>query len=233
MSLDDALAESGLVSRNRSIMFVTEDDEKRMKAEAEATRKAEAEMLVGDQSDSLMKAVNWRSGQDTDANAAMTEAEKQTVANDTRPLWEKIKEQSDQKQAEWERENLAHRPPAAMEADDLEFFDDISFRKKKEEEDRKEAEESAMSSFRNAVLNKVTRREPVVAAKPEPEQPSKPKPAKRKLLVTRAKPGQSKVAKIEPAPAEASPVIEEKAPEMEEKESAMSGLLGVDYDSSE
>ena len=158
-------------------------DDKREKAETEQRKKKEREEFFGDQNDSLTKAVNWRSGQETDSSqAGQLSAEQQKMMSDDRPLWEKLKEQSDQKQADWERENLSHVPPKAMDADDMEFYDDIEFKKKQEQELRQEAEDAELSAFRNALNERVVSKpvvKRVVQEKKPPQQQQQP--AKRKL----------------------------------------------------
>lgn len=226
MSLDDALSDAGLVNRNRSISFVTEEDERLEKVNAAEVAEKERKLFFGDGNDKLTEAMNWRKGEDTDANAAMS-AEEQKMMSDSRPLWEKIKEQKDEKQATWERENLAHVPPKALDEEDLEFLDDIDFRKKQEADLRKEKEEAAMTSFKMALVERVKKPEAAVRIAPKEE---KPKPApKRRLLVTRVRP--NKVAKTAPdAPAAAPDVT--KAPEKEPEPKASGLGLGLgDYGS--
>ena len=65
-------------------------DEKKEKAEAARRKKKEREEFFGDQTDSLAKAVNWRSGQETDSSQAGQEtfnAAQQKVMNDDRCVY--------------------------------------------------------------------------------------------------------------------------------------------------
>eukprot|EP00658_Telonema_sp_P-2_P000706 TRINITY_DN10258_c0_g2_i1.p1 TRINITY_DN10258_c0_g2~~TRINITY_DN10258_c0_g2_i1.p1 ORF type:complete len:175 (-),score=69.27 TRINITY_DN10258_c0_g2_i1:350-874(-) len=113
--------------------------------------------------------------------------------------------------------------------DDMEFFDDIEYKKKQAEEQRKAEEAVEISSFRDALSKKVVTKPKAIQAKPKEPEPAKPKPTKRRLLVVRG--GKNKAAKTA-QDAGAEPETNQPAPENKAEEpGGLGGLLGADYGS--
>ncbi|KAH9156909.1 hypothetical protein AeRB84_001201 [Aphanomyces euteiches] len=86
---------------------------------------------------------------------------------DNRPLYERLKEQKDQRDAEWKEKNNPFAPPKGLDDEEIDFLRNLESDQKKIQEDIKRQQEAELEKFASAMLKREaqTKKPVVVAAK--------------------------------------------------------------------
>ncbi|CAA7398600.1 unnamed protein product [Spirodela intermedia] len=131
------------------------------------------------------------------------------TAQRDRPLYEILKENKEKKDTEF-NERFKHRPPKALDEDEMEFLDRLEKSRKEHERQVADEEEEELQRFRKAVEAQSAIHE--LKEAPPPPKPEDPKPGPKKSqparplggLIISAKPPAAKRAKPEAAAAASS-----------------------------